>query len=91
MNHSLLKAAVVSIFQVPEYLLHVEKRLEEESERLLHYLDQSTKYVFSVLNPALALFRLINEVLVYVFLNSLPSNKMLVWSKFKAFANNLIN
>lgn len=28
---------------VPEYLLHVEKRLEEESERLLHYLDQSTK------------------------------------------------
>lgn len=28
---------------VPEYLLHVEKRLDEESERLLHYLDQSTK------------------------------------------------
>ncbi|XP_052215829.1 cullin-4A-like [Dreissena polymorpha] len=28
---------------VPEYLLHVEKRLEEENERLLHYLDQSTK------------------------------------------------
>ncbi|WAR28774.1 CUL4A-like protein [Mya arenaria] len=28
---------------VPEYLHHVEKRLEEENERLLHYLDQSTK------------------------------------------------
>ncbi|KAL3847408.1 hypothetical protein ACJMK2_018321 [Sinanodonta woodiana] len=28
---------------VPEYLLHVEKRLSEESERFLHYLDQSTK------------------------------------------------
>ncbi|CAH1781894.1 unnamed protein product [Owenia fusiformis] len=28
---------------VPEYLGHVEKRLNEESERLLHYLDQSTK------------------------------------------------
>ncbi|GAB6021134.1 Cullin-4B [Chamberlinius hualienensis] len=28
---------------VPEYLAHVDKRLSEESERLLHYLDQSTK------------------------------------------------
>uniref|UniRef100_T1IZT0 Cullin family profile domain-containing protein n=1 Tax=Strigamia maritima TaxID=126957 RepID=T1IZT0_STRMM len=28
---------------VPEYLAHVDKRLNEESERLLHYLDQSTK------------------------------------------------
>lgn len=28
---------------VPEYLDHVNKRLNEESERLLHYLDQSTK------------------------------------------------
>ncbi|XP_064638709.1 cullin-4A-like [Lineus longissimus] len=28
---------------VPEYLAHVDKRLNEESERLLHYLDQTTK------------------------------------------------
>ncbi|KAL5004108.1 hypothetical protein ScPMuIL_017564 [Solemya velum] len=28
---------------VPEYLAHVDKRLNEESERLLHYLDQSTR------------------------------------------------
>ncbi|KAJ8309854.1 hypothetical protein KUTeg_011719 [Tegillarca granosa] len=28
---------------VPEYLTHVDKRLKEELERLLHYLDQSTK------------------------------------------------
>ncbi|XP_046371924.1 cullin-4A-like [Haliotis rufescens] len=28
---------------VPEYLAHVDKRLNEENERLLHYLDQSTK------------------------------------------------
>lgn len=28
---------------VPEYLQHVEMRLEEENERILHYLDQSTK------------------------------------------------
>ncbi len=33
------------LFQVPEYLTHVDKRLNEESERLLHYLDQSTRYV----------------------------------------------
>ncbi|XP_028894290.2 cullin-4A [Zeugodacus cucurbitae] len=29
---------------VPEYLRHVDKRLAEENERLLHYLDSSTKY-----------------------------------------------
>ncbi|KAI9579580.1 cullin-4A isoform X1 [Glossina fuscipes] len=29
---------------VPEYLQHVEKRLNEENQRLLHYLDSSTKY-----------------------------------------------
>ena len=30
---------------VPEYLAHVDKRLNEENERLLHYLDPATKYV----------------------------------------------
>lgn len=30
---------------VPEYLQHVKKRLEEENERLMHYLDSSTKYI----------------------------------------------
>ncbi|XP_033220142.1 cullin-4A isoform X2 [Belonocnema kinseyi] len=29
---------------VPEYLAHVDKRLQEENERLLHYLDTSTKF-----------------------------------------------
>lgn len=29
---------------VPEYLCHVEKRLKEENERLLHYLDGSSKW-----------------------------------------------
>lgn len=28
---------------VPEYLAHVNKRLQEENERLLHYLDSKTK------------------------------------------------
>lgn len=28
---------------VPEYLQHVDKRLAEENERLIHYLDPSTK------------------------------------------------
>jgi len=30
--------------EVPEYLHHVDKRLKEENERLLHYLDLSTKW-----------------------------------------------
>lgn len=29
--------------EVPEYLAHVDKRLAEENERILHYLDSSTK------------------------------------------------
>lgn len=32
---------------VPQYLAHVEKRLREENERLLHYLDPSTKWVLT--------------------------------------------
>lgn len=28
---------------VPEYLRHVDKRITEENERLLHYLDSSTR------------------------------------------------
>ncbi|XP_073810981.1 cullin 4 [Musca autumnalis] len=30
--------------EVPEYLQHVDKRLAEENERLLHYLDSGTKH-----------------------------------------------
>ena len=29
---------------VPEYLVHVEKRLKEENDRLVHYLDQASKW-----------------------------------------------
>lgn len=29
--------------QVPEYLHHVNKRLEEEADRLITYLDQTTQ------------------------------------------------
>lgn len=28
---------------VPDYLRHVDKRLNEENERLLHYLDSTTR------------------------------------------------
>uniref|UniRef100_A0A8C1NSA0 Cullin-4B n=1 Tax=Cyprinus carpio TaxID=7962 RepID=A0A8C1NSA0_CYPCA len=31
--------------EVPEYLHHVNKRLEEEADRVITYLDQSTQYV----------------------------------------------
>ena len=30
-------------YQVPEYLYHVNKRLEEEADRVITYLDQSTQ------------------------------------------------
>ena len=36
--------------QVPNYLSHVDKRLNEESERLLHYLDNSTRYEYLIFN-----------------------------------------
>ena len=29
---------------VPEYLNHVEKRIKDENERLVHYLDSSSKW-----------------------------------------------
>ena len=30
--------------EVPEYLCHVDKRINEENERVLHYLDSGTRY-----------------------------------------------
>jgi cullin-4 len=30
---------------VPAYLLHVQRRLDEENERIIHYLDASTRKV----------------------------------------------
>ena len=38
-----VKQQMMFVTQVPEYLAHVDKRLNEENERLLHYLDSSTK------------------------------------------------
>ena len=31
------------MLQVPEFLAHVDRRLEEESQRILHYLDHTTR------------------------------------------------
>jgi len=36
--------SLVNELDVPAYLLHVEKRLKEENGRLLHYLDNSSKW-----------------------------------------------
>lgn len=38
--------------EVPLYLAHVDQRLNEERERLAHYLDPSTKYVYKMDTPA---------------------------------------
>ena len=35
---------LINELPVPGYLAHAEKRLKEENERLLHYLDQSSKW-----------------------------------------------
>ena len=34
----------VCVIQVPVYIGYVDKRLSEESEKLLYYLDQSTRF-----------------------------------------------
>lgn len=31
--------------EVPQYLAHINQRLTEEHERIIHYLDNSTKLV----------------------------------------------
>uniref|UniRef100_A0A8B9V7B7 Cullin-4B n=1 Tax=Anas zonorhyncha TaxID=75864 RepID=A0A8B9V7B7_9AVES len=44
-DRSLLRSllSMLSDLQVPEYLHHVNKRLEEEADRIITYLDQSTQ------------------------------------------------
>uniref|UniRef100_A0A452FL03 Cullin-4B n=1 Tax=Capra hircus TaxID=9925 RepID=A0A452FL03_CAPHI len=44
-DRSLLRSllSMLSDLQVPEYLHHVNKRLEEEADRLITYLDQTTQ------------------------------------------------
>lgn len=37
------QVCVVLCVQVPEYLHHVARRLEEENDRIVSYLDQSTQ------------------------------------------------
>ena len=32
------------LIQLPDYLSHVDRRLSQEKDRLLHYLHQSTRY-----------------------------------------------
>ena len=40
----LLSQELINERDVPAYLSHVERRLREENERLLHYLDTSSKW-----------------------------------------------
>ena len=39
-----LSQELINERDVPAYLSHVERRLREENERLLHYLDTSSKW-----------------------------------------------
>ena len=40
---NLLTLQNILYMKVPKYLAHVDRRLKEENDRLLHYLDQSTR------------------------------------------------
>lgn len=42
-SHSYCHERQHACIQVPEYLHHVARRLEEENDRILSYLDQSTQ------------------------------------------------
>ncbi len=35
---------LIQTLELSQYLLHVERRLREEQNRLTNYIDQSTKY-----------------------------------------------
>ena len=35
---------LIQTLEISQYLLHVERRLREEQNRLMYYIDQSTKY-----------------------------------------------
>jgi hypothetical protein len=37
--------ACMRCLDVPAYLAHVQRRLDEENERIIHYLDASTRKV----------------------------------------------
>ena len=37
--------ACMRSLDVPAYLAHVQRRLDEENERIIHYLDSSTRKV----------------------------------------------
>ncbi len=40
---------MIQTLELSQYLLHVERRLREEQNRLTNYIDQSTKYkIFSI-------------------------------------------
>lgn len=52
--YSIEGETLIQQLEIPEYLIHVEKRFNEENNRLLHYLHQSTRpFIISCLEKFL--------------------------------------
>lgn len=65
-------------FQVPEYLHHVNKRLEEEADRVITYLDQSTQWVFFLLEYKGLVFQEAISIGVICFQFHISRNEFLI-------------
>eukprot|EP00794_Sanderia_malayensis_P011107 gene11107-12276_t len=61
---------------VPEYLVRVDRRLKEESDRLLHYLDSSTRKPLISLVEAQLLGRHLSNILQKGFDNLIDENRV---------------
>jgi cullin 4 len=79
---------------VPEYLKHVDKRLSEENERLLHYLDQCTKHQLIVTVERQLLAEHITGILQKGLDNLLEENRVndlsLLYSLFSRVKNGTV-
>lgn len=80
--------------EVPEYLAHVDKRLQEENERVLHYLDSSTKHQLIHTVEKQLLSEHINNILQKGLDGLLDENRLpdlsLLYSLFSRVKNGLV-
>lgn len=84
---------LVQELEVPEYLAHVDKRIHEENERVLHYLDSSTKYQLIHTVEKQLLSEHINNILQKGLDNLLEENRIhdlsLLYQLFSRVKNGL--
>lgn len=80
--------------EVPEYLAHVDKRIQEENERVIHYLDTSTKHQLIHTVEKQLLSEHINNILQKGLDGLLDENRLhdltLLYSLFSRVKNGLV-